>query len=33
MKLIQIVKDKVSQEFGVDIEEEVSYLHQQMKII
>jgi UDP-N-acetylmuramate dehydrogenase len=33
MKLIQIVKDKVSQEFGVDIEEEVSYLHQQMKTI
>ncbi len=33
MKLIQIVKDKVSQEFGVDIEEEVSYLHQQMKKI
>jgi UDP-N-acetylmuramate dehydrogenase len=33
MKLIQIVKDKVSQEFSVDIEEEVSYLHQQMKII
>ncbi len=33
MKLIQIVKDKVSQTFGVDIEEEVSYLHQQMKTI
>jgi UDP-N-acetylmuramate dehydrogenase len=33
MKLIQIVKDKVSQEFGVNIEEEVSYLHQQMKKI
>jgi UDP-N-acetylmuramate dehydrogenase len=33
IKLIQIVKDKVSQTFGVDIEEEVSYLHQQMKTI
>lgn len=33
MKLIQIVKDKVYQEFGIDIEEEVSYLHQQMKKI
>lgn len=33
MKLIQIVKDKVFQEFGVYIEEEVSYLHQQMKKI
>ena len=33
MNLIQIVKDKVFQEFGVNIEEEVVYLHQQMKII
>jgi UDP-N-acetylmuramate dehydrogenase len=33
MQLIQIVKDKVSQEFGVDIEEEVSYLHHQIKNI
>ena len=33
MNLIQIVKDKVFQEFGVNIEEEVVYLHKQMKII
>lgn len=33
IKLIQIVKDTVFQEFGVVIEEEVSYLHQQMKKI
>jgi UDP-N-acetylmuramate dehydrogenase len=33
MDLIKIVKDKVFQEFGVIIEEEVVYLHQQMKKI
>jgi len=33
INLIQIVKDKVLQEFGVNIEEEVVYLHKQMKII
>ncbi|MEY2986029.1 MAG: hypothetical protein RJB24_258 [Candidatus Parcubacteria bacterium] len=33
INLIQIVKDKVFQEFGVNIEEEVVYLHKQMKII
>jgi len=33
INLIQIVKDKVFQEFGVNIEEEVIYLHQQMKLI
>jgi UDP-N-acetylmuramate dehydrogenase len=33
MNLIQIVKDRVFQEFGVNIEEEVVYLHKQMKII
>lgn len=33
LDLISIVKDKVFQEFGVMIEEEVVYLHQQMKKI
>lgn len=33
MNLIKIVKDRVFQEFGVNIEEEVVYLHKQMKII
>lgn len=33
MELIKIVKDKVKEEFGISIEEEVVYLHQQMKII
>jgi UDP-N-acetylmuramate dehydrogenase len=33
IELIKIVKDKVKEEFGVNIEEEVVYLHQQMKII
>jgi UDP-N-acetylmuramate dehydrogenase len=33
VKLIQMVKDKVWQEFGVYIEEEVVYLHEKMKII
>lgn len=33
LDLISIVKDKVFQEFGVIIEEEVVYLHQQMKKI
>lgn len=31
LSLIQIVKDRVFQEFGVNIEEEVVYLHKQMK--
>ncbi|MEX0597935.1 MAG: UDP-N-acetylmuramate dehydrogenase [Candidatus Paceibacterota bacterium] len=33
MNLIQIVKENVFQKFGVYIEEEIVYLHQQMKII
>jgi len=33
INLIKIVKDRVFQEFGVNIEEEVVYLHKQMKII